>query len=71
MLKRTYDVVELIQLALKMTQSAAHRNKLAGSMKARNFFDSCETVTFKGGTCGSSKEIELYEKYSVRVLQSV
>ena len=54
MLKTSYDVVVLIQLALKRTQFAAHRNKLSVSMKANNFLDNCGTVTFKGRTCGSS-----------------
>jgi len=57
MLKKSYDFVELIQLALKRTQSAARRNKRAGSMKDSYFLEKCGPVTFKGRTCGSSKDI--------------
>jgi hypothetical protein len=71
MLKISYGFVELIQAELNRTQCSVYHNKQAGTMKAINFWDSCETVTFKGRTCGSCIEIGLYEKHSVRVIRSL
>lgn len=54
--KKSYDALELIQLALGRTQCAAHSTKHVGSMKASNFLDSSDTINFKEGLVVTPKK---------------